>query len=61
MTDTVAVLGEYEHHSVITHCTDSFPQVSIFLKTGAQLKDGRFVIPSGGPVPHGFEPPGIIR
>ena len=36
-------------------------QVSIFLKTGAQLRDGRFVIPSGGSVPHGFEPPGIIR
>jgi len=39
---------------------DVHKRVSIFLKTGAQLRDGRFVIPSGGPVPHGFEVPGTI-
>lgn len=36
-------------------------QVSVFLKTGAQLPNGRFSIPVGGPVPNGFEVPGTIR
>lgn len=36
-------------------------QVSVFLKTNAQQQNGRFVIPTGGPVPNGFEVPGAIR
>ena len=36
-------------------------QVSIFLKTGAQLPNGHFSIPTGGSVPNGFEIPGTIK
>ena len=35
--------------------------MSIFLKEGQQLQDGRFVQPAGGPVPHGFDIPGKIE
>lgn len=33
----------------------------MFLKTGAQLPNGRFSIPVRGPVPNGFEVPGTIK
>ncbi len=36
-------------------------QVSIFLKDKVQNSNGRFVLPTSGPVPYGFELPGVIR
>ena len=36
-------------------------QVSILLKDKAQLPDGRFVLPVGGPVARGADTPGTIR
>lgn len=40
---------------------DTHKRVSIFLKHSAQLPNGRFVIPTGGTVPHGFDVPGTIK
>uniref|UniRef100_A0A3B4DBB4 Organic solute carrier partner 1a n=1 Tax=Pygocentrus nattereri TaxID=42514 RepID=A0A3B4DBB4_PYGNA len=36
-------------------------RVSIFLKEKIQNPDGRFVLSTSGPVPHGSEVPGLIR
>lgn len=36
-------------------------QVSIFLKDKVQNSNGRFVLPTSGPVPYGSEVPGTIR
>lgn len=36
-------------------------QVSIFLKDKVQNSNGRFVLPTSGPVPHGTQVPGLIR
>uniref|UniRef100_A0A667ZL91 Organic solute carrier partner 1 n=1 Tax=Myripristis murdjan TaxID=586833 RepID=A0A667ZL91_9TELE len=36
-------------------------QVSIFLKDKVQNSNGRFVLPTSGPVPHGTQIPGLIR
>ena len=36
-------------------------QVSVFLKSKVQQTNGRFLLPPGGPVPFGFEIPGVIR
>lgn len=36
-------------------------QVSIFLKDKVQNSNGRFVLPTSGPVPHGTQSPGLIR
>ena len=40
---------------------DMHIRVSIFLKDKVQSQNGRFVLPPGGPVPHGMETPGTIR
>ncbi|KAI4877520.1 hypothetical protein NFI96_015233 [Prochilodus magdalenae] len=40
---------------------DMHVRVSIFLKEKIQNPDGRFVLSASGPVPHGFEVPGLIR
>lgn len=40
---------------------DIHKRVSIFLKNGSQNSNGRFIIPTGGPIPNGFELPGTIR
>lgn len=40
---------------------DTHKRVSIFLKNGSQNSNGRFCIPTGGPVPNGFDIPGTIR
>ena len=36
-------------------------QVSILLRDKAQLSDGHFVLPVGGPVARGADVPGTIR
>uniref|UniRef100_A0A8C9XC78 Organic solute carrier partner 1 n=1 Tax=Sander lucioperca TaxID=283035 RepID=A0A8C9XC78_SANLU len=36
-------------------------QVSIFLKDKVQNSNGRFVLPTSGPVPYGTQVPGLIR
>lgn len=40
---------------------DNHKRVSIFLKNGSQNSNGRFCIPTGGPIPNGFDIPGTIR
>lgn len=40
---------------------DMHVRVSIFLKEKIQKPDGRFVLPTSGPVPHGSDVPGLIR
>lgn len=36
-------------------------QVSIFLKDKVQNSNGRFVLPTSGPVPYGTQVPGLKR
>ncbi|KAM9488062.1 protein OSCP1 isoform 1-T1 [Clarias gariepinus] len=40
---------------------DMHIRVSIFLKDKVQNSNGRFVLPTSGPVPHGTQSPGLIR
>ncbi|KAG8009899.1 Serine/threonine-protein kinase 40 [Nibea albiflora] len=40
---------------------DMHIRVSIFLKDKVQNSNGRFVLPTSGPVPHGTQVPGLIR
>ncbi|TSK34917.1 Protein OSCP1 [Bagarius yarrelli] len=50
--------------SILSQVDETYRQlieVSIFLKDKVQNSNGRFVLPTSGPVPHGTPPPGLIR
>uniref|UniRef100_A0A6I8Q0M2 Organic solute carrier partner 1 n=1 Tax=Xenopus tropicalis TaxID=8364 RepID=A0A6I8Q0M2_XENTR len=50
--------------SILNQVDETFRQlidVSIFLKDKVQNSNGRFVLPTSGPVPWGTEEPGLIR
>ncbi|XP_051519434.1 protein OSCP1a isoform X2 [Myxocyprinus asiaticus] len=55
--------GEFQliRHTLLLLFQDMQIRVSIFLKEQIQNLNGRFVLPTSGPVPHGFEVPGFIR
>ncbi|XP_036371917.1 protein OSCP1a isoform X2 [Megalops cyprinoides] len=55
--------GEFHliRQTLLLFFQDLHIRVSIFLKDKVQSSSGRFVLPTGGPVPHGTEVPGLIR
>ncbi|XP_051991414.1 protein OSCP1-like [Xyrauchen texanus] len=55
--------GEFQliRHTLLFRFQDMQIRISIFLKENIQNLNGHFVLPTSGPVPHGFEVPGLIR
>ncbi|XP_067217622.1 protein OSCP1a [Chanodichthys erythropterus] len=55
--------GEFQliRHTLLVLFQDMQIRVSIFLKEKIQNPNGHFVLQTSGPVPHGFEVPGLIR
>ncbi|XP_053344325.1 protein OSCP1a [Clarias gariepinus] len=55
--------GEFQliRQTLLAFFQDVHIRVSIFLKENLQKADGRFVIQTSGPMPHGSEVPGLIR
>ncbi|XP_051728194.1 protein OSCP1a [Ctenopharyngodon idella] len=55
--------GEFQliRHMLLVLFQDMQIRVSIFLKEKIQNPNGHFVLQTSGPVPHGFEAPGLIR
>ncbi|XP_014674452.1 PREDICTED: protein OSCP1-like [Priapulus caudatus] len=56
-------LGAFQliRQTLLTFFQDMHIRVSIFLKDKVQNSNGRFAIPTSGPVPPGTEIPGLIR
>jgi len=63
--DNYSALTPGEFHlirqTLLNFFQDMHIRVSIFLKDGVQMPNGRFVLPRGGQVPWGSDPPGNIR
>ncbi|CAK6964350.1 protein OSCP1 [Scomber scombrus] len=55
--------GEFQliRQTLLIFFQDMHIRVSIFLKDKVQNSNGRFVLPTSGPVPHGTKIPGLIR
>ncbi|XP_069612981.1 protein OSCP1 isoform X2 [Ranitomeya imitator] len=55
--------GEFQliRQTLLVFFQDMHIRVSIFLKDKVQNSNGRFVLPTSGPVPWGTEVPGLIR
>uniref|UniRef100_A0A672KFY7 Organic solute carrier partner 1a n=1 Tax=Sinocyclocheilus grahami TaxID=75366 RepID=A0A672KFY7_SINGR len=55
--------GEFHliRHTLLVLFQDMQIRVSIFLKEKIQNPNGHFVVQTSGPVPYGFEVPGLIR
>ncbi|KAK7139477.1 hypothetical protein R3I93_016572 [Phoxinus phoxinus] len=55
--------GEFQliRHTLLVLFQDMQIRISIFLKEKIQNPNGHFVLQTAGPVPHGFEVPGLIR
>ncbi|XP_069828754.1 protein OSCP1 isoform X2 [Dendropsophus ebraccatus] len=55
--------GEFQliRQTLLIFFQDMHIRVSIFLKDKVQNSNGRFVLPTSGPVPWGTEVPGIVR
>ncbi|XP_057684098.1 protein OSCP1a [Corythoichthys intestinalis] len=55
--------GEFQllRQTLLTFLQDTHIRVSIFLKNKIQNPNGRFAMPTSGPVPHGMDVPGTIR
>ncbi|XP_029928584.1 protein OSCP1 isoform X1 [Myripristis murdjan] len=55
--------GEFQliRQTLLIFFQDMHIRVSIFLKDKVQNSNGRFVLPTSGPVPHGTQIPGLIR
>ncbi|XP_050993475.1 protein OSCP1a [Labeo rohita] len=55
--------GEFQliRHTLLVLFQDMQIRVSIFLKENIQNPNGHFVLQTSGPVPYGFEVPGLIR
>ncbi|KAL1255130.1 hypothetical protein QQF64_013191 [Cirrhinus molitorella] len=55
--------GEFQliRHTLLVLFQDMQIRVSIFLKEKIQNPNGHFVLQTSGPVPYGFEVPGLIR
>ncbi|CAM4638975.1 unnamed protein product [Leuciscus chuanchicus] len=55
--------GEFQliRHTLLVLFQDMQIRISIFLKEKIQNPNGHFVMQTSGPVPHGFEVPGLIR
>uniref|UniRef100_A0A673FPB3 Protein OSCP1-like n=1 Tax=Sinocyclocheilus rhinocerous TaxID=307959 RepID=A0A673FPB3_9TELE len=55
--------GEFQliRHTLLVLFQDMQIRVSIFLKEKIQNPNGHFVMQTSGPVPYGFEVPGLIR
>ncbi|XP_013888626.1 protein OSCP1, partial [Austrofundulus limnaeus] len=47
--------------TLLVFVQDLHIRVSLFLKNHIQNPNGRFVLPTSGPVPHGVQVPGLIR
>ncbi|XP_049328915.1 protein OSCP1-like [Astyanax mexicanus] len=52
---------QFIRQTLLSLFQDVHVRVSIFLKEKIQNPDGRFVLPTSGPVPHGSDVPGLIR
>lgn len=63
--DNYSTLTPGEFHMIrqtlLNFFQDMHIRVSIFLKDGVQTANGRFVLPRGGNVPWGSDPPGNVR
>ncbi|XP_030213593.1 protein OSCP1 isoform X2 [Gadus morhua] len=55
--------GEFQliRQTLLIFFQDMHIRVSIFLKDKVQNSNGRFVLPTSGPVPHGTQVPSLIR
>ncbi|KAM6967755.1 protein OSCP1 isoform 2-T2 [Aplochiton taeniatus] len=55
--------GEFQliRQTLLIFFQDMHIRVSIFLKDKVQNSNGRFVLPTSGPVPYGTQTPGLIR
>ncbi|KAI4810750.1 protein OSCP1 isoform X1 [Pseudochaenichthys georgianus] len=55
--------GEFQliRQTLLIFFQDMHIRVSIFLKDKVQNSNGRFVLPTSGPVPYGTQVPGLIR
>ncbi|CAJ1083142.1 protein OSCP1a [Xyrichtys novacula] len=55
--------GEFQllRQTLLIFLQDSHIRVSLFMKNKVQNPNGRFVLSTSGPVPHGIEVPGLIR
>jgi len=55
--------GDFQliRHTLLSFFQDMHIRVSIFLKDKVQTPNGRFVLPKGGQVAYGTDPPGTIR
>ncbi|TRZ03111.1 hypothetical protein DNTS_029898 [Danionella cerebrum] len=55
--------GEFQliRQTLLIFFQDMHIRVSIFLKDKVQNSNGRFVLPTSGPVPYGTQTPGLVR
>ncbi|KAM6899709.1 protein OSCP1a [Xenentodon cancila] len=55
--------GEFQllRQTLLIFFQDMHIRVSLFLKNQIQNPNGRFILPTSGPVPHGIDVPGLIR
>ncbi|KAM6974608.1 protein OSCP1a isoform 1-T1 [Tautogolabrus adspersus] len=55
--------GEFQllRQTLLIFLQDSHVRVSLFMKNKVQNPNGRFVLSTSGPVPHGVDIPGLIR
>ncbi|KAM3858019.1 protein OSCP1a [Diretmus argenteus] len=55
--------GEFQNlrQTLLLFFQDMHVRVSVFLRDKVQNPNGRFALPTSGPVPHGVEVPGLIR
>ncbi|XP_020497972.2 protein OSCP1a [Labrus bergylta] len=55
--------GEFQllRQTLLIFLSDSHVRVSLFMKNKVQNPNGRFVLSTSGPVPHGVDIPGLIR
>ncbi|TRY85937.1 hypothetical protein DNTS_032703 [Danionella cerebrum] len=55
--------GEFQliRQTILILLQDMQIRISVFLRDKIQKPNGRFVLQTSGPVPHGFEVPGLIR
>ncbi|XP_028836903.1 protein OSCP1 isoform X2 [Denticeps clupeoides] len=60
---TLLPAGEFQliRQTLLIFFQDMHIRVSIFLKDKVQNSNGRFVLPTSGPVPYGTQTPGLIR
>nr|XP_057909182.1 protein OSCP1 [Doryrhamphus excisus] len=60
---TPLLSGEFQliRQTLLIFFQDMHIRVSIFLKDKVQNSNGRFVLPTSGPVPYGTQTPGLIR